>query len=244
MLKICLIPPNPDMRFVTEYLRTGTQHVSLARALDDRRYESAFVRMKPRSQYTILDAATSFAVQAGDILNIANRIGADEIVLPCLLHSRASIYTYVATWKYFPPHLRTISPQGSSEAEIMETLEWGIQQCDSDVVAVALHDYIEDFVPREQLVHRAVSMPWFPKHLRFHMIGLRGNVYEQMYSWKRLGPRVRSVATAAPFVLASRKQKLDGYTVFTGEDESPNITAPYEASMENIKILSGWREDT
>ena len=243
MLKICLIPPNPDMRFVTEYLRTGTQHVSLARALDDRRYESAFVRMKPRSQYTILDSATTFAVQAGDIITVANRVGADEIVLPCLLHSRASIFAQAPSWKYFMPYLRALAPQGSNEAEIMETLEWGIQQCDSELTSIVLHDYIEDFVPREQLVHRAISMPWFPKHLRFHMSGLRGNIYEQMYSWKRLGYRVRSIATSAPFVLASRKQKLDGYTVFTGEDESPNITAPYEASMENIKILSSWREE-
>lgn len=244
MLKICLIPPNPDMRFITEYTRTGSQHVSIDRALDDRRYESAFVRTRGRSQYTTLDAVTtSPSMMIGDVLKIAERVSADEIILPCLLHSRASIFAVAEKWKYVPPHQRVLAPQGNDLREILETMEWGIQHLESDLVAIALHDYIEEFCSREAVVRAAIQQPWFPKALRFHMVGLRGNIYDQIKNWKFIGDRVRSLATSAPFTLAGKGVRLDSATLFADETHSPNVTAPYELSMDNIKTLSMWRED-
>lgn len=215
-MKLAIITPPQGMHLLTT-MGLG-YHLVLAQKL----LESPLYRERVRSElsnrggYVIVDngAAEHDTPPFNEVIDVANYIGADEIVLPDVVNDKDATLEALfstASWERVAPRRRFIVPQGRTKAEWFECLEQmlaGMHGHES-VAAIGISKYHP--TSRLDILNELSTGKYaaLRNHAHIHILGLQTNdPISEVRAFARHRRAPRGLDTGAPAAWAQNGKAL------------------------------------
>jgi hypothetical protein len=184
--------------------------------LRDDHYRIAYAGLARRGHFIILDngAAEGQRLDTTDLISAANKVSADEVVLPDVLRDKEATLALMLDDRVLnaiPPAMRCVIPQGDTIEE------WCACYDELDVLisfaTVGIPKHLERFPQgRAQALAHVIERGGHAKY-NVHMFGVWGDLYaelENVRAWN-MRPFIRGIDSALPFALAQRGVHLVGH---------------------------------
>jgi hypothetical protein len=203
-LKIAVISPNTGL---AETLRLSFHFVLAPKIVNDRALQYKYADMARNGDFVIIDngAPEGESLSASAYIEVANNVGADEVILPDVLRDaeatlRASFNKDLLN--VFPACSRMIVPQGEDWADWDACLEVMVEKIPARTIGIP--KWLNELPGGRR---RALEKIWqMGLHSRYniHLLGVARPLFDEM--GELCVPWVRSMDTALPIALAQQNK--------------------------------------
>ena len=196
--------------------REFSYHLVLAQYVrEDQKYADFYEERSARGDFLMLDngAAENTTLRLHELMHAAETVKPSEIVLPdVMMNKKATLAAGFdeAVLRGIPERMRAVCPQGDSIDEWFECAHLFRDGMDFATMCVPKH--LERFEGGRAAVLQRMTDHYWHELYNIHLLGIWGNPFTEVMSFKPYLKVVRGIDTALPFALAQNGLTLDWHT--------------------------------
>lgn len=174
-------------------------------------YRANYKLLASNGVFIIVDngAAEHDVPPFGEVVAVADEIGADEIIMPDVLRDKeATLDVFVEHLDAVPARKRMIVPQGKDWQEWETCLHAMIDIC-SRFSSIGLPKHLESLPGGRATALRIIKQHRLYNWYHIHMLGAWDNILTEIRAAKRVFPGVRGIDSGIAAALAQDSLQLD-----------------------------------
>ncbi len=211
-MKFAPIVPTPWLHILEQH--HYPIHMMLAQyAFKDKDYAAWYRFRRPADTHLIVDngAAEGVDLMFEEVVEVAQYVGADEIVMPDVLRDtkatlRATLDEF--TLNLVPPNYRMLVPQGDDWMSWTYCLSIFTDPQTVEARSIGVAKHLERLPGGRAKALQIISDRGVDKRYDIHLLGIWAQPFHEVRTARKVTKNIRSIDTAAPIAYAQHKQKI------------------------------------